>query len=66
MGSKVGVIIVASIKANIMAVFRLSESHLGVITPTLDREVVITGISRTRPIANNSLDTIEIELPILI
>ena len=50
----------ARMKAKIIAAFRLAESHLGVIMPILDRKVVITGIWKTRPIANNNLDTIEI------
>ena len=50
----------ARMKANMIANFRLEESHLDVIIPSLARKVVITGIWKTRPIANNSLDTIEI------
>ena len=50
MGSKVGVIRAARMKAQIIAVFRLSESHFGLRIPILAKKVVITGISKTRPI----------------
>ena len=60
MGSKVGVMMAARMKAKIIAGFRLSESHFGVIIPILDRKVVTTGISKTRPMASSSLVTIEI------
>ncbi len=60
MGSKVGVIMAARMKADIMAIFLLLASHLEVIIPNLARKVVTTGISKASPIASSSLDTIEI------
>ena len=53
-GSKVGVIRAARIKATIIAVLRLVESHLALRIPILARKVVITGISKTRPMASSS------------
>ena len=59
-GSQVGVIIAARIKATIINGFRLLASHCDVITPNLASKVVITGISKIRPIDRSSLVAIEI------
>jgi len=58
-GSKVGVMTAARMKATTMAYFLYLESHWGVTTPILAKKKITNGSSKTKPTVKRRVVTTE-------